>query len=44
MNTEKMSISGIPAVVWGCPSDKVFIHVHGKMSRKEYAEDFAAIV
>ena len=37
------TVSGIPAVLWGAPSDRVFIHVHGKMSRKEHAEPFAAI-
>ena len=37
------TVSGIPAVLWGAPSDKVFIHVHGKLSRKEHAEPFAAI-
>lgn len=38
---EKMIIDGIPAILWGKPSDKIYIHVHGKMSRKEYAEGFA---
>lgn len=43
--TEKqmISIEGIPAIVWGKPSRKIYIHVHGKMSRKEYAERFAEI-
>lgn len=36
-------INGIPAIIWGEESDKVFIHVHGKMSRKEFAESFAII-
>jgi len=36
-------INGIPAIIWGKDSDKIFIHVHGKMSRKEYAEQFACI-
>ncbi|MCR4622140.1 MAG: alpha/beta hydrolase [Clostridiales bacterium] len=43
MIKQALSISGIPALLWGAPSDKVFIHVHGKMSRKEYAETFALI-
>lgn len=38
---EKIIIDGIPAILWGKPSDKIYIHVHGKMSRKEYAEGFA---
>jgi pimeloyl-ACP methyl ester carboxylesterase len=40
---EKLTIGTIPAIIWGKPADKVYIHVHGKMSRKEYAEDFARI-
>lgn len=40
---DKLSIGNIPAIIWGKPSDRVYIHVHGKMSRKEYAEEFAAI-
>jgi hypothetical protein len=31
-------IDGIPAILWGERSEKIYIHVHGKMSRKEYAE------
>lgn len=40
---EKIIIDGIPAILWSKPSDKIYIHVHGKMSRKEYAEGFAEI-
>ena len=43
MHTKKISINGIPALIWGKESDQVYIHVHGKMSRKEYAEGFAQI-
>lgn len=43
MKELKININGIPAIIWGEESDKVFIHVHGKMSRKEYAEGFAQI-
>lgn len=43
IQTEKLIIAGIPALIWGRESDKVYVHVHGKMSRKEYAEDFAVI-
>ena len=38
---EKFSIDGIPAVLWGVPSDKIYIYVHGKQGYKEYAEAFA---
>lgn len=41
MITEKFSIDGIPAVLWGVPSDKIYIYVHGKQGDKEYAEAFA---
>ena len=43
MRTERMTVGGIPAILWGEPSDGVYIHVHGKLSRKEYAEPFARI-
>lgn len=36
-------LGDIPAILWGEDSNKVYVHVHGKMSRKEYAESFAAI-
>ena len=35
MKTERILVSGIPAIIWGEPSKKVYLHVHGKMSRKE---------
>lgn len=43
MNTQALNISGIPAVIWGQKADHVYLHVHGKMSCKEYAEPFARI-
>lgn len=43
MTYEKLTIGRIPAILWGEPSDKVFLYVHGKMSRKEHAEVFASI-
>lgn len=39
----KIQIAGIPAILWGYPSNRVYIHVHGKMSSKEQAEDFAEL-
>lgn len=39
----RIEIQGIPAILWGKPSDRVFLHVHGKMSRKEYAQSFAVL-
>lgn len=43
MTRQLLTIGGIPCILWGAPSDRVFIHVHGKMSRKEYAESFAEL-
>lgn len=43
MKTQKFMLGDIPAILWGEDSNKVYVHVHGKMSRKEYAESFAAI-
>ena len=43
MESKALAIDGIPALVWGKPSEKIYLHVHGKMGRKEYAEAFAAI-
>ena len=40
---QTLRIDGIPAILWGAPSDRVYIHVHGKQSRKEYAEEFAVL-
>ena len=38
---ETLRIRGIPALVWGEPSEKVYLWVHEKMSRKEETEEFA---
>jgi hypothetical protein len=43
MKIQKIIIDNIPAIIWGERSDKVYIHVHGKMSCKEHAEKFAEI-
>lgn len=43
MKANKVKVDGIPAIVWGVQSAKVYIHVHGKMSNKESAEKFAEI-
>jgi len=43
MKKEIFNIDGIPAILWGNASDKIYIFVHGKMSRKEYAEPFAIV-
>lgn len=43
MKTQKFMLGDIPAILWGEDSNRVYVNVHGKMSRKEYAESFAAI-
>ena len=43
MKTTKIKINNIPAIIWGEESDKVYLFVHGKMSSKEAAEQFAGI-
>lgn len=43
MKQERIEIRGIPVIVWGEPSDKVYLCVHGKMSCKESAAGIAAI-
>jgi len=40
---QKFAIGTIPAIVWGETSEKVYLFVHGKKSRKEEAQDFAKI-
>lgn len=30
-----LKIEGIPAILWGEPSDKLFIAIHGNMSSKD---------
>ena len=43
MKCQKISIRGIPALLWGEASDAVYLHVHGMKSRKEEAEAFAVL-
>ncbi len=38
MITEKQTIGTIPALLFGAPSDRLFLYVHGKGSQKEEAE------
>ena len=44
MKSEYLRISGIPVILWGEPSEMLFIFVHGENSSKEEAEEFAGIV
>lgn len=44
MAIENFEICGIPAILYGKPSEKVYLFVHGKCGCKEEAEAFASIV
>ena len=43
MYTQRTEIRGIPAVIWGEPSERAYLYVHGKQASKEAAAGFAAI-
>ena len=43
IKTERIKVGKIPCIVWGEPSDKVYLCVHGKMSDKESARELAVI-
>ena len=43
MRTEALTLHGIPALLYGEPCDRAFLHVHGKMGCKEEAERFAEL-
>lgn len=43
MNKREITIANIPAIVWGDPSETVWLCVHGKMSDKESAEGIAEL-
>lgn len=44
INMMNIEIGKIPAILWGNPSDKVYLYVHGKAGCKEEAEILAQIV
>lgn len=43
MKQERFKINNIPAILWGSPSDQVFLFIHGQGGYKEAAEPFAEI-
>lgn len=43
MTADRLDVGGLPALVWGEPSERVWLCVHGKMSSKESAEGIARI-
>ena len=44
MQQHKLSVQGIPTIIWGAPAERVYVFVHGKASCKEEAERFAGLV
>ena len=44
MKTEQFSIENIPAVLYGEPSETLWLFVHGQFGHKEEALPFAEIV
>jgi alpha-beta hydrolase superfamily lysophospholipase len=44
MKKEHFQIKGIPSVLWGEPSRKLYLYIHGQGGCKEEAEHFAEIV
>ena len=43
MTAQRITVAGIPALIWGEESEKVYLCVHGKMSDKESAAGIAAL-
>ena len=43
MDTRSLTIRNIPALVWGAPSERAYLFVHGQCSCKEDAARFAAV-
>jgi surfactin synthase thioesterase subunit len=44
MKSKKFSITNIPAIIYGEPSEQCFLFIHGKQGNKEEAAAFADIV
>lgn len=44
METQSIFVNKVPAIVWGPPSTRVFLYVHGKGGSKEEAAAFSEIV
>lgn len=43
METKKILINKVPAIIWGGPSEKIYLYIHGQGGYKEEAETFANI-
>ncbi len=44
MKKEYFKMQGIPSIIWGEPSQKLYLYIHGQGGSKEEAESFAEIV
>lgn len=44
MKQELLQIGAVPAIVYGEPSEKVYLFAHGQCGYKEEAKGFAEIV
>lgn len=43
MKKENCTIGGIPAIIWGEPSPRAVLYVHGKKASRESAEELATV-
>jgi uncharacterized protein len=43
MKKEYLQIGGVPSILWGDASDRLYLYVHGMGGRKEEAETFAGM-
>ena len=43
MKSKRILIGKMPSILWGVPSDRLYLYVHGQHGCKEEAEDFAEI-
>ena len=44
MRKTKFKINGIPTVLYGEQSEKIYLYIHGKHGYKEEAEEFAEVI
>ena len=44
MNRQSVSIGGVPAIIWGKSSQRLFLYIHGQGGSKEEASAFSDIV
>lgn len=44
MEQQRVSIGEVPAIIWGKPSKRLFLYIHGQSGNKEEAATFAELV